>query len=124
MLIGFDDRMIERTQIQQAIPTTDIVRIAGGHSYTGKQATPLDLDTLQHMLATEAGRANAFAVAANYASRNPKHEQRAKQLIREHTGRPVTASSELTDPLNGPRRALTATFNARIMSLERAGPAP
>ena len=120
VLIGFDDRMVERTQIHQAIPTADIVRIAGGHRYTGKQATPLDLNALQHMLATEAGRADAFAVTANYVSRNPEYEQRANRLIREHTGRPVTASSELTDALNGPRRALTATFNARIVSLERA----
>jgi len=35
----------------------------------------------------------------------------------ELTDRPVTASTELSDGLNGPLRALTATFNVRIVSL-------
>lgn len=117
ILVGFDDRMTERTQIAKALPSAHILRLDGGHRHTGAEQAPLDEGALLAALDGPVGTAEAFAVTANYAVRNPAHEQRVKELVRAHTGRPVTASGELTDALNGPRRALTATFNARIVGL-------
>ena len=117
VLIGFDDRMVERTGIAQALPSAHVVRVRGGHQYTGEEHTALDEDALRTALQSEPGKSEAFAVTSNYAVRNPEHEHRAKALIGTLTSCPVTASSDLTDALNGPRRALTATFNARIVSL-------
>ena len=115
ILIGFDEAMAKRTQIAQAIPGTPVVHIAGGHSYTGEEAIPLDEAALKE--AVNSVKAEAFSVTANYASRNPEHELRAKEIIKVLRNCPVTASSDLTDALNGPRRALTATLNARIIGL-------
>jgi N-methylhydantoinase A/oxoprolinase/acetone carboxylase beta subunit len=58
-----------------------------------------------------------FAVAARFATRNPTHETAARALIRRVTGRPVTCSHELSAQLNGPKRALTAVLNARLIGM-------
>lgn len=116
-LLGFNDAMAERTQIAQAIPDAKIVRINGGHVYTGNEQQPLDTDAIRTALAGKLAKIESFAVAGHYAVRNQAHERKAQELIREITGAPVTASCDLSDSLNGPRRALTAAFNAQIVSL-------
>ena len=117
ILIGFDDAMAERTQISNALSDVQIVRIAGGHDHSGVEQHPLDIQTLNSALDDLNGKVQAYAVAATYSVRNPAHERRVEKLIRERTGCPVTASGDLCDALNGPRRALTAAFNARIVTL-------
>jgi len=116
ILIGFDDEMVARTRITDAVPDTRIVRVAGGHDHTGFEAEPLDEDELRRVVTALRDRTDAFTVASMYSVRNPSHEHRAQEIVREITGRPLTVSSELSDSLDGPRRALTATMNARIIS--------
>jgi len=77
----------------------------------------LDTDAIREALKGPMGQLDAFAVAGHYAVRNPSHERQAQQLISDITGATVTASCDLSDSLNGPRRALTAAFNAKIVSL-------
>ena len=60
---------------------------------------------------------SGFAVCAYFAVRNPAHEIAARDLIRQKTGLPVTASHELSAKLGGPRRALTTLLNARLISM-------
>ena len=116
-LLGFNDAMAERTQIARAIPDANVVRINGGHVYTGQEQQALDTDAIREALSGRLGKIEAFAVAGHYSVRNQSHERTAQELIREMTGAPVTASCDLSDSLNGPRRALTAAFNAQIVSL-------
>jgi N-methylhydantoinase A/oxoprolinase/acetone carboxylase beta subunit len=58
-----------------------------------------------------------FAVATRFATRNPAHEVAIRDVIRRITGRPVTCSHELSAQLNGPKRALTAVLNARLIGM-------
>ncbi|MEB8431931.1 hydantoinase/oxoprolinase family protein [Cocleimonas sp. KMM 6892] len=116
-LLGFNDAMVERTEIAKAIPDAKIIRIDGGHVYTGKEQQALDTDTIREALASDKGKADAYAVAGHYSVRNQAHEREAAELIKSITGAPVTASCDLSDSLNGPKRALTAGFNAQIVSL-------
>ncbi|MFT6372133.1 MAG: N-methylhydantoinase A/oxoprolinase/acetone carboxylase beta subunit [Gammaproteobacteria bacterium] len=117
ILIGFSDDMVKRSKLHEAIPSAKIIRIAGGHEYDGSETCALDEASLKEQILALNDSIEAFSVSANYSIRNSNHEQRAKQIIRQLTGSPVTASSELSDGLNGPLRALTATFNVRIVSL-------
>jgi N-methylhydantoinase A/oxoprolinase/acetone carboxylase beta subunit len=116
-LIGFDDAMVERTEISKAMPGVQIIRINGGHIYTGEERAPLATETIESALAGNVGTMDAYAVTARYATRNGGHERLAQALIRDLTGCPVTASCDLSSSLNDPRRALTAALNARIISL-------
>ena len=117
VLIGFSDDMVIRSKLREAIPGAKIIRIDGGHDYDGSETCAFDEANLKEQILALKDTVEAFSVSATYSIRNPGHEQRAKQLIQQITGCPVTASSELSDGLNGPLRALTATFNVRIVSL-------
>ncbi|MBV1862958.1 MAG: hydantoinase/oxoprolinase family protein, partial [Rhodobacteraceae bacterium] len=50
-------------------------------------------------------------------TRNPEHEIAARAIIRTVTGAPVTCSHELSARLGGPKRAMTALLNARLIGL-------
>ena len=117
ILIGFSDDMVTRSQLRVAIPTAQIIRIDGGHEYDGSETCALDEAQLRQAIEDGKDSVEAFAVAANYSIRNPGHEHRAREIIAETCSHPTTVSSELSDGLNGPLRALTATFNVRIVSL-------
>ena len=116
LLVGFDASMAERTGIAKAFPGMALARIAGGHDHNGEQAQALDLDALDEAIEQMAPHVDAFAVAAAFAVRNPAHEQLVRSRIVEKTGKPVTLSTELSSSLDAPRRALTATLNARLIS--------
>lgn len=115
--LGFNEAMVERTEIAKAIPDALMLNINGGHVYTGREQQALDVDAIRDALKGKMGKLDAYAVAGHYAVRNQEHERQAQQLISEITGATVTASCDLSDSLNGPRRALTAAFNAQIVSL-------
>lgn len=117
VLIGFSDDMVLRSQLRQAIPSAHILRLQGGHDYDGGEACEFDEESLITQLQPLLGSAEAFSVSATYSVRNSAHEQRARNIIEQLSDSPVTISSELSDGLNGPLRALTATFNVRIVSL-------
>lgn len=100
VLVGFDDKMLERSELQKAIPTAHIIRIAGGHKYDGTEQDELDTAALLAALDSCRDKVDAYAVAAVYSVRNDSHERKVQQFIREHTGCPVTASCELSAALN------------------------
>ena len=113
--IGFDAGDLVRGGLNEALKGDPVIAIAGGHSHAGTEAAPLDLTTLAEAVADLP--VMGYAVAARFATRNPEHELRARDLIREITGRPVTCSHELSANLNGPKRALTAVLNARLIGM-------
>lgn len=115
VLVGFDDRMAERTGIAQAFPGLPVIRIAGGHDHNGEVAQALDLQSLHQALDAVAPQVDAFAVASTFAVRNAAHEQAVRDCLVAATGKPVTVSSELSSALDAPRRALTAALNARLI---------
>jgi N-methylhydantoinase A/oxoprolinase/acetone carboxylase beta subunit len=112
LLIGFDDAMVERSGLQRR--ESLLVRIAGGHAATGEESAPLDEAAVRRAVEDTQAGVEAFAVAANFSVRNPDHELRARQIIRALSRKPVTCAHELTSKLDAPRRALTATLNARL----------
>jgi N-methylhydantoinase A/oxoprolinase/acetone carboxylase beta subunit len=116
VLIGFDAAMVERTGIAKAFPGIPIAVIDGGHDHNGDARMPLDADALGAALAAMAPKVDAFAVASAFAVRNAAHELEARALIVAATGKPVTLSTELSSSLDAPRRALTATLNARLIA--------
>lgn len=115
ILIGFDDRMVERVGLESALPGASLARLTGGHDHGGHEAAPLDEAALERALDAMDARVAAYAVAATYSVRNPDHERRAARMIRARTGKPVGLSSDLASALDAPRRALTAALNASIV---------
>ena len=83
----------------------------------GGEVVPLDLDALADAVRDLDTGVTGFAIAASFATRNAAHEVAARDLIRDLTGKPVTCSHELSSALGGPKRALTAVLNARLIGM-------
>ena len=90
---------------------------AGGHDGMGGQAAALDENALRQGVRRAAGSVQAFAVAGVFAVRNPAHEIAARRIVAEETGLPVSCSHELSAKLGGPKRALTALLNGRLIGM-------
>lgn len=117
VMIGFDTGERGRASLTEALGDDPLIEVQGGHQHSGAEAKPLDRNALTSALDALPKGISAIAVAAQFATRNPAHEQAARALIREHTGLPVTCSHELSAGLNGPKRALTALLNARLIAM-------
>jgi N-methylhydantoinase A/oxoprolinase/acetone carboxylase beta subunit len=116
VMIGFGPEDLARDGLAKALGTDPVVFCSGGHDVHGN-AADLDLSALEAALPELAETVSGFAVCAYFATRNPEHELAARDLIRERTGLPVTASHELSARLGGPRRALTTLLNARLIAM-------
>jgi len=112
---GFSERELERTGIGAAVESDLLVSLEGGHNAHGNEAVPIDRVALEAAISMLAPKVSAFAVAAQFSVRNPAHERTAAELIRRLANLPVSTSHELSAKLDGPRRALTAVLNARLL---------
>ena len=115
--IGFDEDDLARAGLAEAMKGDPVVRVGGGMNHAGMEAAPLDLPALEAAVAELGAGVMGFAVAGRFAVRNPAQEVAARAAIRRLTGRPVTCSHELSAQLNGPKRALTAVLNARLIGM-------
>lgn len=115
--IGFTAKDLTTHGLSDALKGDPICVVAGGHLHDGSEAAPLDEDALIAFLETHKADVSGFAVAAHFATRNPAHELRVATLVRQITGRPVSASHQLSAKLGGPKRALTAVLNARLIGM-------
>ena len=117
VMIGFDKTSLERNNLGQSLGDDPVVFVAGGHKSDARQQAALDLAALDVFADTFGGDISAIAIAGHFAVRNPEHEAKARDHLREKTGLPVTCSHELSSALGGPKRALTALLNARLIDL-------
>ncbi|WP_417589129.1 hydantoinase/oxoprolinase N-terminal domain-containing protein [Pararhodobacter oceanensis] len=117
VMIGFDRSPRGRAELLEALGDDPLIEVGGGHQHSGVEAQPLDIAALNAALDALPKGISAVAVTSQFATRNPAHEVEARALIRARTGLPVTCSHELSAGLNGPKRALTALLNARLVAM-------
>ncbi|MFZ4720425.1 MAG: hydantoinase/oxoprolinase N-terminal domain-containing protein [Ilumatobacteraceae bacterium] len=117
VIIGFDGDVLERAGLGEALGNDPAIILAGGHDPHGGAVAPLDVERLAAEVAAAAPSVEAFAVTAQFSVRNPEHELAAAEVIRRVSGLPVTLSHHLSAKLNGPKRAVTAVLNARLISI-------
>ncbi|TIX93030.1 hydantoinase/oxoprolinase family protein [Rhizobium sp. P44RR-XXIV] len=116
IMIGFGPDDMKRDGLAEALGSDPVLFVPGGHNVHGNE-NPLDLAALEEALPELAKSVSSFAVAGYFAVRNPAHEIKVRDCIREISHLPVTCSHELSSKLGGPRRALTTLLNARLVSM-------
>ncbi len=114
--LGFADTELARAGVGE-VSDSFVCPIPGGHNAHGNPLCEVDLEALDAVIDAHADRVSGFAVAGQFSVRNPGHENQVRDHIIERTGLPVTCSHELSPQLGGPRRALTALLNARLIGL-------
>jgi N-methylhydantoinase A/oxoprolinase/acetone carboxylase beta subunit len=115
--IGFKERDLEAHGLAEALKGDPFVVLEGGHNHAGGEAQKLDEQALISFLETHKSNVSGFAVASQFGTRNPAHEIRAAELVTQITGRPMSSSHQLSAKLNGPKRAMTAVLNARLIGM-------
>ena len=117
VLAGFSESDILKSPLQKALGNDPLIYLEGAHDTHGRQSLPLDLAPLKASIQLLSSSVDGFAVAGYFAVRNPAHELAIRDYFQEVTGLPVTCSHELSDKLNGPKRALTTLLNARLIAM-------
>lgn len=117
VFIGFDAAELGKADLAEALGGDPVILVSGGHTHAGSEAAALDVGALRLGLAGLPDMISGVAIASRFATRNPAHELAARNIVRAVTGWPVTCSHELSQALGGPKRALTAVLNARLIGL-------
>ena len=101
--------------IHQELPTEHHVKIKGGHTYNGSEAQPLDIKSLKDFVLRVKDKVSSFAVSSLFSVRNPDHEVKVKEVVKELAGLPVVCAHELSQDLGAFDRAVTALLNAQLI---------
>ena len=117
VMIGFDESSLSKNNLGASLNHDPVVFIDGGHKTDGKAQNELDMDALKTFAKNHEKDISAIAIAAHFATRNPEHEIKARDFCRDNMTCPITCSHELSSALGGPKRALTALLNARLIDL-------
>ena len=117
ILIGQDEKALDRAGLRQAMGTDPVLFLAGGHNPDGREREALNLDAARPQIKALAQKVSAVAICGYFGTRNPSHEVTIRDLVRTETALPVTCAHELANALDAPRRALTALLNARLVPL-------
>ncbi len=117
IFVGFREADLEKRGVSEALKGDPVCVLTGGHDHSGSEASKLDTDTLLAFLETHKDDVSGWAVAAQFATRNPAHELQVAEMVAQVTGSPVTSSHQLSARLNGPKRAVTAVLNARLIGM-------
>ncbi|HGJ66661.1 TPA: hydantoinase/oxoprolinase family protein [bacterium] len=117
--IGYDRDTLYNYGLKDSFPIKVVKLINGGHDIQGYQIHPLDISALKEAILDTKDIVDAYGVSAYGGVRNPEHEIKAKEMIKEMTGLPVICGHDLTSNLNSIRRAITVAFNARLVPVIR-----
>lgn len=117
LLPGYGGVQVEKSGLLDLFDRELIVTLPGGHDASGVEREALDEALARQAIERRMQRVSAFAVSSMFGVRNPAHELRLRDLVRETASRPVTCGHELASDLDAPRRALTAALNARMVPI-------
>jgi N-methylhydantoinase A/oxoprolinase/acetone carboxylase beta subunit len=117
LLPGYGERQVAKSGLLNLFDSELIVTLPGGHDAGGVEREPLDETLARRAIEQRMHRVSAFAVSSLFGVRNPEHELRLRDLVRQICARPVTCGHELASDLDAPRRALTAALNARMVPI-------
>lgn len=115
--VGFGTNDLDKHGLTEVLRGDPAVVLTGGHNHAGAEAFPLDKVGLNDFLETNIGSVSGIAIASQFATRNPAHEEEIARIIAARSELPVTCSHHLSSRLNGPKRAVTAVLNARLTGM-------
>ncbi|MHC1592804.1 MAG: hydantoinase/oxoprolinase family protein [Methermicoccaceae archaeon] len=89
--------------------------IKGQFDEMGRETEPLDMAALEGIVEEVDEQVEAYAVSGYFGVRNPSHEKRVMDFIKEKTGKSVVCGHEFTLQLGVYERSVTAVLNAGLI---------
>lgn len=100
----------------------DVCLVPGGLDHRGVEVTPLEPGVLRRqILSWQEEGVQAFACVGKFSPRNPGHEERMGEVVRDVCAQPaLTLGHHLSGALNFPRRIASAYYNSASLRLHNA----
>lgn len=99
------------------LPVKAVIYIKGGHSITGEEEEPLELDYLVEIINGLKNEVDAYGVCSAMSIKNPTHELVAEKAISMLDPKPVFCSHRTSDIAGMRERAATAGLHAKLMPI-------
>ena len=100
------------------LPVVANIFLKGGHTITGEEDEPLDIEGLVDTIQGLKDEVDTYAVCGAMAIKNPAHELVAEEAISIiDPGKPVFCSHRVSDSPGMRARAATACLHAKLMPL-------
>jgi len=99
------------------LPVVANIFLKGGHTITGEEDEPLDLEGLVDTLPALADEVDSYAVCGAMSIKNPTHELVAREAIRLIDPKPVFCSHQVSTHPGMLERSATACLHAKLMPL-------
>jgi len=99
------------------LPVVANIFLKGGHTITGDEDDPLDIESLVDTLPGLAAEVDSYAVCGAMSIKNPTHELVAREAIRLIDPKPVFCSHLVSAHPGMLERSATACLHAKLMPL-------
>lgn len=99
----------------RALPAARVQRLRGRLDIKGRMLEDIDPAEVRRVSSAWAGQVDAVAVSGFASVRNPAHEKRVRELVRETLDVPVVCAHELSSALGLHERTVTAALNAALI---------
>ncbi|MDD2497332.1 MAG: hydantoinase/oxoprolinase family protein [Desulfitobacteriaceae bacterium] len=99
------------------LPVEHYAVLPGGHDIKGRPQEELDLNKTRQAISGFKGKVDAVAISGYLSVRNPEHEVKVGDLVREMLDLPVVYAHQLTTSLGFHERTVTAALNARLIPI-------
>ncbi len=99
------------------LPVVANIFIKGGHTITGEEDEPLDMESLVDTLQELRKEVDSYAVCGAMSIKNPTHELVAEKAISLIDPKPVFCSHRVSSHPGMQERAATACLHAKLMPL-------
>ena len=99
------------------LPVVANIFLKGGHTITGEEDEPLDIENLVDTLPGLASEVDSYAVCGAMSIKNPTHELVAQEAIRLIDPKPVFCSHLVSSHPGILERSATACLHAKLMPL-------
>lgn len=118
ILMGCDAETVRKYGHEYGLPDyREMIFIDGGHNQMGERICEPDWELLKKKVMECEYGTDSFGIVQLWGMRNPEFEKKAKELIRQWTGKPVVCGYELTAEINFLRRASSTLLNAQLIPL-------
>lgn len=102
---------------QFKLPVVASIFLKGGHTFTGEEDKPLDIEGLVDTLSELAGEIDSYAVCGAMSIKNPSHELVVREAISLIDPKPVFCSHQVSSHPGMLERSATACLHAKLMPL-------
>ena len=99
------------------LPVTAVIYLKGGHTITGEEEQPLDLEYLVEIVERLKTEVDAYGVCSAMSIKNPAHELVAEKAIGMIDPKPVFCSHRASNLAGMRERAATAGLHAKLMPI-------